>query len=409
MTPANYRQQAAATSPPILGITAKSLRARGGESNEINRLVKSKRIRYTLQQHAGRLLFEPDSGKRQKFRVCHCGRSIKGEGVGVHVGENSGRFSGLVTCGSGWTCPVCSGVIGERRREELSAGLVKHTQAGGQCYLLTQTMPHTYTDKLEDGLAMLDKARQTFKNRAAYKALKKTGVIIGTVTGLEVTHGRNGWHPHCHMLTFTSRPLTETEKDELRASWLHALLKAGADSSKKADILAHGLDIRGGEGAADYVAKFGREEKWGLSSELARAASKDAKGEGRKPFALLEDSINGDAHAAALFQEYAHAFHGKRLLTWSPGLKKKFGIEDKPDEALADEVPEQKRVAWLNTEQWRIVLQRDARADLLDFALRYLGEVDDTQAEIDAYIAALEKTPRRSSGWHYQPMERRIH
>jgi hypothetical protein len=214
------------------------------------------------------------------------------------------------------------------------------------------------------------------------------------------------------MLTFTSRAFTETEKDVLKAVWLKALLKAGADSSKKADILEHGLDIRGGEDAAAYVAKFGREEKWGLSSELARAAAKDAKGEGRKPFALLEDSMlpgEEGRKAAALFMEYANAFLGKRLLTWSPSLKKRFALDEKSDEELADDLPETKRVAWLQPEQWRVVLERNARADLLDFAMNYLDGVEDSQAEINAYIATLERLPRRSSGWFYQPMERRFH
>lgn len=331
--------------------------------------------------------------------------------MSIKAAPGVARFGGLVTCGSGWTCPVCSGVIGERRRAELSAALVKHTQAGGLVYLVTFTMPHAAADRLADGLAMLDQARKTWKNRAAYKRLRESAGMVGTVTALEVTHGRNGWHPHCHALIFVGRPLTETEKDEMRSTWCAALLKAGADSAKRADILAHGLDIRGGEDAAAYVTKYGREESWGITSEVTRAHVKGARGEGQKPFGLLELSAGGDARAAALFVEYAECFHGKRLLTWSPGLKARFGIDEIEDEAAAaDDAPELVGVAWLTPEQWRMVLTRDARADLLAFAAKYLDGVDDPQAEVDAYIDALSRMPRRSSGWHWQPMEaRRLH
>lgn len=394
---------------PSLGNTAKSLRAGRGDSSKINKLGTGKRIKYALQQEASRLLFDGSAGKRQKFRVCHCGRSIRGEGVSIKTAPGEARFGGLVTCGSGWTCPVCSGVIGERRRAELSAALVQHATAGGLVYLFTFTMPHQAADRLADGLKMLDKARQTFKNRAGYKNLKLEAGLIGTVTALEVTHGRNGWHPHCHALLFVSRALSEWEKDALRSTWASALIKAGADSSKLSDILAHGLDIRGGEDAAAYVTKYGREESWGITSEVTRAHVKDARGEGQKPFGLLELSARGDTRAAGLFTEYAEAFLGKRLLTWSPGLKARFNLEEIEDEALAEqESAEFVARAWVTPEQWRVVLSRHARADLLDFAARYLENVDDPQAEVDAYIDSLTRMPPQSRGWYWQPMERRF-
>ena len=54
------------------------------------------------------------------------------------------------------------------------------------------------------------------------------------------------------------------------------------------DVLEHGLDIRGGQYAAEYIAKFGKEQKWGLSREVTMHAAKTGSdNKGAHPFQLL--------------------------------------------------------------------------------------------------------------------------
>lgn len=361
----------------------------------------SRRDRNALQQTAGRLLFDTAAGKRQKYRVVHCGRSIIGEGVGIKRSAVGARYTGLVSCGSGWTCPVCAAKIAEKRRDELTRAVVAWTKSGGSVYLMTGTFPHQWGDDLEELNSRLDRIRNRWRNSSAFKKLPKAGAV----TSLEVTHGENGWHPHVHLLVFLDRPLTMSERDALVSMWARQSIKAGVESSRLSDLIEHGLDIRGGEDAAAYITKYGREEDWGLSSELTRAHAKTAKGAHLKPFGLLSLANAGCAVSGRLFVEFAEAFHGKRLLNWSPGLKKRFGIDEVEDEDLPDEeLPEEVSIAWIKPEQWRIVLSRDARSELLAFVVDYLDGLDNKQAEIDEFISALARRPRSSSGWHWQPM-----
>lgn len=411
----------------ILGNTAKSIHA-GRNPASLRGFVKAKSIRYTLQRAAAGLLWNADQGKAQDFRVCHCGRSIQGTGVSVYRAADGSRarFGGLTTCGSGWTCPVCAQRIAEVRRDELSAAMVKHVASGGRAHLVTLTFPHDATWQLSDLMARFDKARAAWKNSRAYKRiLGKEGAAgcIGAVSSLEITHGANGWHPHLHMLVFTRRSLAEDEIEELKSGfrpgrregeiggWMGQLLRVGlADRCDLANIREHSLDVRGGEDAAGYIAKYGREESWGLSSELTRTHAKEGNNGGLTPFGLLQRYTEGEAWAGAKFVEFARAFLGKRLLTWSPGLRKLFDFEEdtSDEDAAAAELPEEKHVARITPEQWKIVIERDARADLLEYAADACFDPDTSQRDVDEFIEYLAKLPKKSRGWFWQPMVRRI-
>lgn len=388
-----------------LGNSAKSLHTAGASAS------KAKSVRFSMQHAAGRLLFDPQGGKRQRFRVVHCLRSIKGEGVAVMRQADTARtrYGSLTTCGSGWVCPVCSQKIAEARRKELSEALVRHVTGGGHVHLVTYTFPHDSTEALADSMARLAKARQRFKNSRDYKALADDAGRIGSVTSLEVTHGANGWHPHLHELIFVGRELDGETKAKLVKRWVNCLLKEGLGlGSQLQDMIDHSLDIRGGEDAAGYVTKYGREEAWGLTSELTRSHAKEGRGDHVKPFGLLQRYMQGDERAGALFAEFAESTHGKRLLTWSPGLRKRFALaEDRSDEDIADEErPYEDMVAWINPDQWKIVLAHNARADVLNLAREFEGDKG-AQAAIDEYINTLASMRPISSGWHWQPMQSR--
>ena len=85
---------------------------------------------------------------------------------------------------------------------------------------------------------------------------------------------------------------------------------------------------------------------------------KESKGE--TPFDFLR-SILADAtdkQAGVLFVEFAEAFKGKRQLTWSPGLKKRFAIGELSDEELAAKQDDLALLlGTLTVDQWRDVLR----------------------------------------------------
>lgn len=223
---------------------------------------------------------------------------------------------------------------------------------------------------------------------------------VGNVKALEITYGAHGWHPHVHEVVFAS-PGAQDDLDTIDAlkdAWIAAVLKAGlAEHGQVEDMLLHAFDFQAGAFVVDYIAKFGREpapssrtvsatkDRWGIHSEATRFVSKVGtvyrKGSeyiGLTPFGLLADAVeNGDEESRALFATYAHAFTGKRQLTWTPKLKKSLAIVELEDEEIAagkHEKPAEEFVVRLFESDWKTVLQHDrhgARYTLLYVAQKY--------------------------------------
>jgi hypothetical protein len=395
--------------PLSLGKRAKSLHAG---------LSRAKSARIGLKWMAARILFDFEAGSKQPFRTVHCGRSVHGAFVSIwrNADGQGARFSGVVTCGSGWLCPVCCMKIAEARRKELSAGLVCLVKdLKGRAHLLTFTAPHSDQVELAGFLVRFDKARARFRNSRTYKRVSEDISRIGTASSAEVTYGVNGWHPHLHDILFSRASLTDAQINDLKSEWCKQLLRAGlGERSKLNDMLAHALDVRGGEDAADYITKYGREETWGITSELTRQHTKEARGEHVTPFGLLALAVEGRAAPGGrdprlLFREFAAATFGKRLLTFSPGLRKvlRLGLE-LTDQALVDEpLPDEQHIGKLDTDQWKVVLSRNAEAELLDYAARMCVDPDTGQHDLDEFVRWLEHRPPSSHGWFSDGMRRR--
>lgn len=374
-----------AVASPNLGISAKSLhtlKPKAKKSNALGRM-DAKARRYDLQRKAQSIMYNAEGGKQH--RVCGCCRNVASDGVPVYrtlAGDNA-RFGNLVTCGSVWACPVCSAKITEVRRAELQAAVASWASMGGKVVLLTLTFPHHDYDELQPLLDKFGKALQLFKNSRSYKGAFGTPKMpgryqrAGSVRSLEVTHGDNGWHPHTHDLVFVKRDgLTDDVQtiEELKGAWVKALLKAGIGSTGEiTDMFAHGLDIRGGDYAAEYIAKYGREavnsDGWSVSHEVTKNHSKAGTSGGHAtPFQLLEWAMNGDDESGQLFKEFVNCFDGKRMNYWSPGLRKLLAVDEIEDEAIAaDESSDdaEELVIRLDVDQWRLVLETNARGEIL--------------------------------------------
>lgn len=379
-------------------------------------------FRYRLLRTAQAVLAKSGAEWKDQHRTCWCSRSLKRGSETVDVYRNEGRdgasFAGLNRCGNLHTCPVCAAKVAELRRIQLSAAMVKHVANGGAAYLLTFTFPHEADEPLAELLAKFDKARQRFQNARRWKDLKKAKGVIGVVNSLEFTVSQeNGWHPHVHMLVFSNRKAFEEGQpvnaagdldsfiiEDLRRAWCDTLFKVGlGDHTKLTDMLKHALNVRGGEKAAEYIAKFGRDERWGASSELAKSHAKiGAAGERWgvlhfTPFQLLVWAEQGDGWAVHRFREYAEAVEGKHALNWSPGLKAALGVADVDEEewALRDEPqPEQIMVGTITSEQFAVLLSRKQIPQFLEYAATCAHD----QADLDDFIATLRAADKVASG-----------
>ena len=308
-----------------------------------------------------------------KSRTAFCLRSrIKGgEGVGVwrSTQHQTAHYSGLIVCGSVWTCPVCAAKISERRRLELQAAISQHRESGGDAYLLTLTTPHGRRDDLAQLLAMQAKALASFTAQRAVKAVFAEMGEIGRVRAFEVTHGRkgtnNGWHPHYHFLQFAKGGADAAQlmdwRTRLYLEWSKCCERAGLGTPS----FQHGLDLQDGSKADKYLSK------WGLECEMTKGHIKQAKAGGETPFDLLRAVLadKSDRQAAALFSEFGRVFKGKRQLSWSRGLRARFDLVEKTDEEIAQEHTEGAELLGLiSVDEWRDVLRVQARGVVLELA-----------------------------------------
>lgn len=375
----DHRQQANPGGRSSLGIYANTVHTKAApkqkrETRPDDSVTATKRMRFQLQRAAQGLL--------PQERVKHCQRStMSSSGVQVFRTADSASYVNLTTCGSVWHCPVCAAKITEGRREDLQQAINAWAKQGGEVSLMSLTYPHQITQGLAENLEKFGAALRKFKNSRLYKNTMTAIGSVGSIRALEVTHGNNGWHPHTHDLIFASKDQLELLQ-QLQSAWIETLIKVGiADRSQTNDMMQAAFDVRNGDYAAEYVAKFGFEpaeksktitgEHWGAARELTKSHAKVGKRlGGRTPFTLLKDYIEGDNDSGALFQEFGLHFKGKRQLFWSPKLRKALALsEEKTDEQIAEEpLPEREFVTKLDNDQWQLVLSRNARFEVLKAA-----------------------------------------
>lgn len=312
-------------------------------------------------------------------RITKCGKLIIPGRNGVEVWYSDerkrARLGNLCVCGLIWICPVCASRISEQRSRMLKAGM---DGAHVVPLLITFTMSHGYRQRLKPNLEALTDAYKDLTHGRAWVGFAERYGWLTSVRALEVTHGENGWHPHLHVLAFLKQPLHYDEAFmfdiQLSDMWRGQLARRGASASAE-----RGVDVRtANKDAAAYVAKFGREpllsadgkSAWGIERELTKAVVKNARWNGRTPWALLSDYGQGDQQAGALFVEYSEAFRNHKQLVIPPAARELLGIDDVPDAELADApLSEVERLLWrLTIDQWKRVLYADQLEGLMQIA-----------------------------------------
>jgi hypothetical protein len=344
--------------------------------------VSGRLERFALQSVVRSILPKSRTAKCLRLRQGKGGRLIWEagdlEGIPVYrsLAHGSTSYGGLQTCASVWSCPLCSAKISERRRVELKAAMATWEAQGGSVVLLTLTHGHTQADRLADLVAGQQKAvHRLFACRQGVELMSALG-RVGHVRAWEVTHGRkrqinNGWHPHFHILLFLDTPCLDLSIAE---SWV---FQVWHNACRLADLplpsRAYGVKLDDGIKAAEYVAKLGledaRENLWGMDHEMTKGHTKRAK-DGETPFDFLRSCLLGnDPVGRRLFLEYAQAFHGKRQLVWSRGLRERLGVDLVTDEDLAGSHEDDAEILGrLSDQDWRLVLRFDVRGELLELA-----------------------------------------
>lgn len=313
---------------------------------------------------------------------------------GPKAGTLTGRIIGVSRCSSPWLCPICGPRIALKRAESLKPQIDKLVAAGWSAWLITLTARHKRGERLSDAFAMFQKAWGLLTSG---KAIAKKRADIGGleyVRGYDLTHGRNGWHLHFHLVLLVgpgggtgeavadwvlsrwSRAITTVggsvlpraldkrpagnavaaaayamtlagvakQKNKTATNGAASLEKVGAGFASIAEATAaaakRGRSYDGGQTAADLrraaIDGWDRAAMWMTRSEAAKKAEDLKQAEWCE-----EQAANAGQYAersAALYIEFAQATLGKRAVVVSQGLRLK--DEEKAAEEDEIEMPE---------------------------------------------------------------------
>ncbi len=318
-------------------------------------------------------------------------------GVDVEYSPVTGRarYRKLQTCGSVWVCPVCALIVAERRAEEIRLALAKLTADGGSAAFATFTVSHGRGDSLERVLEGFLAAFRYLSSKPSYKRLRARYGVLGYIRVLEVTNGRNGWHPHTHVLFCFERVLTEGDverfADEVYPLWESACAREGLVMSRR-----YGLHVVPAYGTVEaYLAKFGRSPKWDISREMTKGHVKSGRSVAGSvqltPMQLLEAAHAGDDHCGRLFAEFAERFNGKAQIYWSPGLRARLLPDDQAvsDAEVVAASDEAARIALgLTSPEWESVKKMPhGRSRVLDLVESERGGDDLARAFVAEAVA----------------------
>jgi hypothetical protein len=118
--------------------------------------------------------------------------------------------------------------------------------------------------------------------------------------------------------------------------------------------------------------------------------------------------LNGrELDPADLFRQYAAAFKGKRLLTWSPRMEKRLGEygysrKNREDSDIAndDAKPEavMSLVGLLNAVQMAVLVSRNALGEFHRYVASCCTDLESGQQDIDDFIESTRRRPAKGSG-----------
>lgn len=328
-------------------------------------LLSSARSIYVAQGAIEGLQFVQNYHRTAKCKYVPTGSQVA---VNRPQATASAFYSGLISCGCVWTCPVCAVKIQESRRQEIAKAIDYAYANNLQPVLVTLTFPHNKSQKLSPLLKMQADALAKLRRGKLWDNFKSKISYSGLIRSLELTHGLNGWHPHTHELWFVGKGIdAEDIKKYVLDKWWSACSRAGLvrnTEQEKINFYEHAVDIKGNCSASDYLAKQDSSKNWGVDREVAKASSKKGKKSGLHPFAFLTEANKN----IPLWLEYSKAIKGKSQLFWSRGLKQKCGIEEISDEEISEENEEPQVLGLLNFEEWKLIRDTKNRAKVLDIA-----------------------------------------
>ena len=232
--------------------------------------------------------------------------------------------------------------------------------------------------------------------------------VEGWVKAVEVTHGQAGWHVHVHAVLLLDYRQDETAAhahvrarilgESMHARWAKGVARVGFESWRDHGGLDVTVSDRAEKRLADYLTKAADEPakvrasvaKKGasLAMEATLGSMKAARSEkGRTPFQIAADAVADlpELEGAGvlspdieLWDEYLRGSYGRRLISWSSGLRDRANLDDEQtdEQVAAEEVgTAADAVATFDSGTWWSLVRRG----------RELLDVTETQGRAGAY------------------------
>ena len=270
-------------------------------------------------------------------RVQTCGDALSAAvGVDLHPDGLDASFSGVESCSSVHSCMRCAPAIRQGRAVELAATIDRHRELGGRVFFVTLTASHSW-DSLADSLDCLQRAWSSIMwgrgRKALDGALGATWITssagtpqAGFVRAVDITHGANGWHPHYHVVVFTSATADEAAvRRHVVDRWMTAVRKhTGREAALwSQDCVEVGAGASGDTAVAFYAVKAGVElfrsdRKVGLSGSIS-------------PWQAALAAADGDRFCLSLWREYERTMHGRHASQWSRALASWARVDMSPE------------------------------------------------------------------------------
>jgi hypothetical protein len=225
-------------------------------------------------------------------------------------------------CGSVWGAN-CAAVIYASRAKEVTTAIERWagpaaTRRDTSVSMLTLTVAHEYGDDLHTVCDVLSRAKSALFRGEPGARLRRMLGMKHSVRAREVTYGRNGWHPHFHILIFHERPpapgaleaLLNAGKRWWRAFARRRLRTSGTEQISPLCRIHRKARARDHE-HHQQERKNGSLAPW----EIARRAAR-----------------GGGAESERLWVEYTEGMHGAQQLVWSDGARDALGLKEPDDD-----------------------------------------------------------------------------
>lgn len=318
------------------------------------RRAKSARI---LRKYAADQAKESGQGFVKPLGLAECGQPVGGPHGNVMFTKNG--LEAVKTCKSVHACSCCAPKIRAAKSSVLAEILTEHQHQFPDATVLfaTGTTRHNKTTTVKRGIDVnYDGFRSCIRGAPWARKARKFG-IFGHFKTVEITFpgkddgngtGRvkdSGPHVHSHIVFLHDRKLTQQEVAEFTEwfseRWQENVARIGGEDMRPDAVHGFRVDVVTSKNytktVGSYLTKL--QEGKSLSNEIARGDLKTSRtGSRRTPFELLDSDSPKDKQ---LWLSYVLASKGRRLLTFSKGLKETLGVEEPTDEEIMSQESEE--------------------------------------------------------------------